>query len=242
MNNALTRFAQNKSGRDFVVGDIHGQYDQLMFALEQVGFTDYDRLFCVGDLVNKGQKSMECLSLTREDWFHSALGNHDYRVMIDIQNHLLGKSKHLETLWLKGMTVAELEFVFGLISDMPLLIEFESRAGKIGIAHADIPFIKNDKLVKNDGKIPNDKRPNWQKITKHIADGVVDSGVFHSVISDGVNAITLRRNESTSLPSVKGIDRVYLGHVTVGRPLVSGNRVWINTLDRSGLTLIEIKS
>lgn len=44
---------ENKAGRDFVVGDIHGQYDDLMHQLYRVGFNEEaDRLIAVGDLRN----------------------------------------------------------------------------------------------------------------------------------------------------------------------------------------------
>lgn len=73
----LKRLAANSAGRDFVVGDLHGQYDLLMGELDRAGFDrDTDRLICVGDLVDRGPQSVECLSLLREPWFFAVLGNH----------------------------------------------------------------------------------------------------------------------------------------------------------------------
>ena len=71
-------FPANRMGRDFVIGDIHGCYDDVMRLLSFVQFNRYnDRLFSVGDLIHRGDKSEECLSLLKESWFFSALGNHD---------------------------------------------------------------------------------------------------------------------------------------------------------------------
>lgn len=54
----LQRFAVNQSGRDFAVGDIHGCFSKLEAALRRVGFIpEKDRLFSVGDLVDRGPES-----------------------------------------------------------------------------------------------------------------------------------------------------------------------------------------
>ncbi|MFD2437195.1 metallophosphoesterase [Modicisalibacter luteus] len=60
----------NKRGHDYLVGDLHGQYALLQTMLSRVGFDqDKDRLFCVGDLVDRGPDSLACLSLAFEPWF-----------------------------------------------------------------------------------------------------------------------------------------------------------------------------
>ncbi len=64
----------NVRGRDFLVGDIHGYHDELMAALKELALDRArDRLICVGDLIDRGPKSMQCLELLREPWFF-ALG------------------------------------------------------------------------------------------------------------------------------------------------------------------------
>lgn len=74
----------NMVGKDYVIGDLHGDYDSLMRLLDFVQFNKaVDRLFCVGDLIHRGEKSMECLALLKtrrangERWFYSTIGNHD---------------------------------------------------------------------------------------------------------------------------------------------------------------------
>ncbi|MHB1665841.1 metallophosphoesterase [Thiomonas sp.] len=66
------------TGRDFVVGDLHGSLRLLEIALEGVHFDrGRDRLFSVGDLVDRGQNSLGCLQLLQEPWFHCVRGNHE---------------------------------------------------------------------------------------------------------------------------------------------------------------------
>lgn len=48
----VQRFDRNTAGRDFVIGDIHGCFDQVGEALARVHFDEScDRLFAVGDLI-----------------------------------------------------------------------------------------------------------------------------------------------------------------------------------------------
>lgn len=70
--------APNTAGRDFVVGDLHGHRGLLEAMLSRAGFdTGRDRLFAVGDLVDRGPASLETLALIEQPWFHAVLGNHE---------------------------------------------------------------------------------------------------------------------------------------------------------------------
>jgi serine/threonine protein phosphatase 1 len=77
----MNRFLQlgvNKEGRDFVIGDIHGNFTQLQKGLEKVEFNyEKDRLIAVGDLIDRGKENMECLELIKEHWFYTVIGNHE---------------------------------------------------------------------------------------------------------------------------------------------------------------------
>lgn len=74
----ITQFSVNESGRDFVVGDLHGMFSLLQSALEHLQFDPkVDRLISVGDLVDRGPNSLECLKLLDESWFYSVKGNHE---------------------------------------------------------------------------------------------------------------------------------------------------------------------
>jgi hypothetical protein len=59
VNSCLVRHLDaNQVGRDFVVGDIHGCFSKLSAELERLRFDrDVDRLFSVGDLVDRGPES-----------------------------------------------------------------------------------------------------------------------------------------------------------------------------------------
>ena len=83
MKSVLKTFEANLVGRDFVVGDLHGSYSAFLNLLKGINFDKtVDRMFSVGDLVDRGPDSVSCLSLLREPWFEAVLANHE-KMMID---------------------------------------------------------------------------------------------------------------------------------------------------------------
>ncbi len=65
-------------GRTLVVGDIQGCADELGDLLQEVGFVEgSDHLITVGDLINRGPKSLEVLRRVRQLGGETVLGNHE---------------------------------------------------------------------------------------------------------------------------------------------------------------------
>lgn len=74
----LCRHPANTAGRDFVVGDLHGCVDVLRALLHDIRFDPArDRLFSVGDLVDRGPASETTLDLLDRPWCHVVRGNHE---------------------------------------------------------------------------------------------------------------------------------------------------------------------
>lgn len=78
MPTPILKLPFNTIGNDYVIGDLHGCYDLLERLLAKVQFDPgKDRLFSVGDLVDRGPDSIHCLQLLDEPWFYAVMGNHE---------------------------------------------------------------------------------------------------------------------------------------------------------------------
>lgn len=68
----------------YLVGDLQGCFDELQLLLEHVQFNPVqDKLYLVGDLVARGDKSLECLRFVKNlgDAAQTVLGNHDLHLI-----------------------------------------------------------------------------------------------------------------------------------------------------------------
>lgn len=75
------KYISHNFKRTIVVGDIHGCYDEFMQLLETIGFTDHDMLITVGDMVNRGPKSIEVVRFFLDTPnAYAVLGNHERRL------------------------------------------------------------------------------------------------------------------------------------------------------------------
>ena len=76
---------------DYIIGDVQGCYDTLQKLLKKINFNEErDRLFFLGDLVNRGKKSLETLRFIyaiREN-ANMVLGNHDFHLLAVSYTHL----------------------------------------------------------------------------------------------------------------------------------------------------------
>lgn len=63
----VKRFAANTAGRDIAVGDIHGHLTRLVHALAEIKFDEsVDRLFSVGDLVDRGPECEDVINVVEQ--------------------------------------------------------------------------------------------------------------------------------------------------------------------------------
>ena len=145
----VKKFEKNTKGRDFVVGDLHGCLDHFKLLLKKINFDfEKDRMFSVGDLIDRGPDSLGCLKLIEKPWFHAVQGNHeDMMVGTQFVNRLLNIFKN-DTGWIEyyGDWAIYLfnkdEFVdlVKRTGELPFFLTVESeQLGVIGLCHAESP-------------------------------------------------------------------------------------------------------
>jgi serine/threonine protein phosphatase 1 len=135
----IQHFALNARGRDFAVGDIHGHFTLLQQALTGAGFDPArDRLFSVGDLVDRGPESLQAIAWLQRPWFHAVRGNHEDYVY---RHRSVDKDNWIQNggSWFLTLSEDQQAAVAAQLAPLPFVIEVETPGGLVGIVHADAP-------------------------------------------------------------------------------------------------------
>lgn len=138
----IKHFTRNTTGRDLAVGDIHGHFTKLQRALDAVGFdpASGDRLFSVGDLVDRGPESASVQDWLDRPWFHPVIGNHeDMAIRWGLPGCRMDRELYARNggAWNIGHIPAERLAISDALSALPLAIEVETAEGLVGIVHAE---------------------------------------------------------------------------------------------------------
>lgn len=136
----------NKIGRDFVIGDIHGCYDEFEYLLSQVNFdSTKDRVISVGDLIDRGKDSLSCIKLLDKPWFYMVLGNHEQVILDWYQSHdqitqetYTRKLLHNGSSWFLALSIKQQKNIYNKLSSLSKVIFINNNNGLHCIIHAEI--------------------------------------------------------------------------------------------------------
>ncbi|WP_295487950.1 metallophosphoesterase [uncultured Pseudomonas sp.] len=221
----VKRFARNTAGRDLAVGDIHGHFTLLAQALDAVNFNPtVDRLFSVGDLVDRGPECEEVIRWLNYPWFHPVRGNHDdYVVRFDTCE--IGNWMQNGGAWFQGFPTVEKQCYQVMFADLPIAIELAAAHGTIGLVHADCPF------------------PSWQELVRELEEP--ESPKRLKLVKNSC-MWSRTRVEFAETHGVEGVRAVICGHTPLDHPLVLGNVYHIDTAGwRPGVgrfTLLDLET
>jgi serine/threonine protein phosphatase 1 len=133
---------RNTEGRDFAVGDIHGHFTRLQESLDRICFdTAVDRLFSVGDLVDRGPESKRSLDWLAKPWFFAVQGNHEALAVQHVQYQNLDYQMYRASggTWFLKLSSEDQQRYAARFAQMPIAIEIDTALGAVGIVHADCP-------------------------------------------------------------------------------------------------------
>lgn len=222
-------YTKNIKGTDYVVGDIHGKYSQLELHLEEIGFNgDVDRLFCVGDLIDRGDENHRAVEFLVKPWFYSVIGNHEEMTIPVVADPYQCTQTYLAmranqdvngNKWFLDLPNRVQIMYLAMFMQLPYLIEIEGPNNtKIGIAHAEIPTISWQEIV--DSNNERDK---------------------HTLIW-GRNLARMYRDQGIkNYSKVQDIDLVVHGHSVVKEPVKIGNRLLIDTAALGNFTIMSLQ-
>jgi serine/threonine protein phosphatase 1 len=254
MRTPVLQFGPNLDGRDFVVSDLHGCFALLQKLLEGVGFDPTkDRLFSVGDLVDRGPESMRCLELLYEPWFHAVIANHEIMAYEAFHGGPAGpywtsnggawgiealndwREKHSAKLD-RRIPSDDSERLFDLlnkIDQLPFLITVELKSGKkVHIIHAELP--PGQKIT---DEILADPEQVLQLATVQVPNGDTVSwgrhifGQFHNKLLDNHGKLvrTVAYTAAKKLFFNDELSHIISGHTILQRPLTVLGQTCIDT-------------
>lgn len=132
--------------RTMVIGDIHGCYDEFLELLELVGFTSNDRVVSVGDMVDRGPKSMEVVDYfaSRPGRCLAVRGNHE-------QKHLHSRGGKIDSLAgriVRRTTSADFyAYMLDHLETLPYFIELDEAIVVHAGIEPGIPLAEQDPKV-----------------------------------------------------------------------------------------------
>jgi len=181
-------------GRDFVVGDPHATFHLLKAALDAVNFDPtVDRLFLVGDLVDRGPYSQLALELLNEPWVYCVRGNHE-QMVLDLyasgtldEAALLWHAERNGMSWWLETPEERRRALLQAFARLPIAMEVETARGTVGIIHAEVP-----------------QGMDWPTFTAKV-----ESGHQHTIQSALWGRVRATKGDRSGVP---GVGRIFCGH------------------------------
>jgi serine/threonine protein phosphatase 1 len=215
-------YEKNEKGRDYVVGDIHGCYNLLLAHLKNINFNvENDRLFSVGDLVDRGPQNEYVETILDEPWFHAVRGNHD-QMAIDYAKGRCNVNLYKSNGggWFIRSDKNTRERIAKKLEQLPVAMQIQTDKGMIGIVHADCPY--ND----------------WDAFATELQSGVCTKDNAEFCMWDRAR---IQYKDDTP---VAGLYKMIVGHTPVTDVLALGNMLYIDTGAVYGrkMTILELST
>ena len=214
----IKSYKANDLGKDYICSDIHGHFYLLEEQLAAVEFDkSIDRLFCLGDLIDRSYDSVLVLDYLKQPWFYSILGNHEI-MLIDVcesQNQETKNQWHFwGGDWAEDLDYDDLEVYYQAFLKLPIAIELELKSRKsIGLVHANLPG-----------------NADWNEVKSHL-DKISGTNInsYEPLLREMLwEKAPLFENYSIAIEAVKNIDHVFHGHTIIEEMITLENRTFMD--------------
>ena len=223
----VRRFAINRKGRDLVVGDVHGCFRTLERALDDLRFDPaHDRLFGVGDLVDRGPHSAEAACWLEHRFEAVTLGNHDRAALrwFEANSGRRHAPREAAEDWKQALDPADYPRWRDALLRMPLALTIDTPHGPVGVIHAEA--LDQD----------------WSR-TMALLEAGSESDIDDALLGFEQYTPAIRRMKSRR---VQGLRALISGHFVVEEVEVTANRWNLDTgagfTGRNRLSLLEVNA
>lgn len=228
-------YPPNEYGDDFVVGDIHGHRQRLLDELARQGFNKAkDRLFSVGDLIDRGPDSFDTLALLSEPWFHYVRGNHEDDLPLFLQ-YQYPKSHddrdwHSDTAWVYHLHEEQIHYLrekmLPSLSAAPIVLRVEGAHG-FWVVHADRGvFGRHDGPLKllDDERLPLVDDKDLDQIEAMLWSRRLLREIPHVDLHDHGRYLAVPKQEFAP-----NVGLTFVGHSVVARPTLFRSHLFVDT-------------
>jgi len=257
----IQRLPANDAGRDYVVGNLHGCRSLLDALLDKVNFDPArDRLFSVGDLIDRGPDSMAALALLEQPWFHAVKGNHEVMLLDylwgeiepesgqerDPEHDILFNGGQWLREFIEPTVTAELRRALERIRLLPFLLVVGTGARRFHVVHAGLTAgFESGKSMSNasiDAFCETDRV--WQSDT-------LSPWEYPAFLDDWLWTRDVLKRCNHALPDTSSLSITFCGHSIVRKVRRVGAHIMIDTgafltstgrttcKHKPGLTLID---
>jgi serine/threonine protein phosphatase 1 len=215
-------------GRCFVVADIHGNYNEFMVCLNQLNFDfSKDTIFSLGDIVDRGSDNVKSMSLIHEPWFKLIKGNHEAMIQESFFENAWGNG----TAWASQIYHTEghpdklaFQKFKDALESVPYIFDIRLKDQRWLGVHAELPHMC---MNKNDCS--------YEALMEDA-----DVRYFTSIWPRESNVLWGRSHYQYNDVYCEA-DWIFHGHTIFSKPLVRGNRLYMDTGFFEGYQLYEAR-
>ncbi|WP_353224390.1 metallophosphoesterase [Salinisphaera sp. C84B14] len=214
MGPRIQYFDANTAGRDYAVGDIHGCFYMLDALLERLEFdVAKDRLFSVGDLIDRGPDSERAAEFIDAPWFHAIRGNHE-QMLLDAVDHG-GQERALWHMnggdWFEAVDARAADALTERVRQLPL-------AAAVNLAGGGVAALVHANVIGH----------SFERTGALLEAGLADAQALSMLLWNRDRADALNGRAAGPI-AVDGVDVIYFGHTPMHEAMARANTRWLDT-------------